>query len=151
MDFFQVPESFENQQIDSAFDQRFDLLAEGIASFLKRSFSEWFDPGAERANRSSYPNIEAFGSLPGQANTGPVNVPYFVVQTVARQAERISTEGIGFNNFRPSLQVVVVNGPNEIGLREIQFIVRTVDENAFRVEQGPHRPVAQYGKLLDPG
>ena len=69
MNFFQISEGLEDQQIHAAFDQRCNLLAEGIAGFLKRSLAQRFDSGTQRANRSGDPHIEAFGGFASQANT----------------------------------------------------------------------------------
>ena len=151
VNFFQISESLENQQIDAAFDQRLDLLAKRVASFLERSFSQRFDSGSQRANRSCHPHIEAFGGLAGHAHASPIDVAHFVGQAVPGQAKRIATESIGFNNLGSRLQVFVVNSANQVGLREIQFVVRAVDENALGVEQRPHGAIAQHGGLLDPG
>jgi hypothetical protein len=78
MNLFQVPEGFEDQEVDTAFGQRCDLFAEGVACFLERSFAEGFDSGSERANRSCDPYIEAFGGIPSQPCAGAINVAYFV-------------------------------------------------------------------------
>ena len=80
-----------------------------------------------------------------------VNVAHFVGDTVARQTESIRSKGVGFDDFGPGLQVVVVNGTNQVGLGEIQFVIATVDEDALGVKQGSHRSVAEDGGLLDPG
>jgi len=45
---------------------------------------------------------------------------------------------------------VEVRTANQVRLREIQFVVRPIDEDALGIEQGAHRSVAQHGGLLDP-
>ena len=151
MNFFQISEGLKNQQIDAAFDQHFNLLAKRVARLLERSFSQRFDSGSQRANRSRDPHIEAFGGLTREARAGPIDVAYFVRQTVSCQAKRVAAESIGFNNFGSGLQVVVVNPADQVRLGEIQFIVGAVDEDAFGIEQRPHGAVAQHRGLLDPG
>src|SRR5579863_4495425 len=113
MNFFEISESFENQQIDATLNQYFNLLSKRVACFLKRSFSQRFDSGSQRANRSPHPHIEAFGGFAGNANAGSIDVAHFVSQAVASQAKRIATESIGFNNLGSRLQVFVVNPANE--------------------------------------
>jgi hypothetical protein len=76
---------------------------------------------------------------------------HFVGDTVPCQAEGIGPERIGFDDFGASLQVVVVDGTNQLGLGEIQLVVAAVDEHAFGVKQRSHGSVAQNGGLLDPG
>src|SRR5208337_3452205 len=68
---------------------------------------------------------------------------------VPSEAEGVASESIGFNDFCPSLQVVVVDAADEIGLREIQLIVAAIDEDAVGIEQRPHRAVAKSGGLPD--
>ena len=125
--------------------------AEGISGLLKRRLAQRFDSGAQRANRSRYPHIEAFGGFAGQACSGAIHVGHLVRQAVSSQTERVSTESISFDNFGSSLKVIVVNSTNHFGLGKIQFIVRPVDEDAFGIEQRPHRAIAQHGGLLNPG
>src|SRR5580704_7135319 len=135
MNFFKVSERFQNQQVDAALDQHCNLLSKRLASLLERSFPQWFDSASQRANRSRHPNIEAFGGIPRDAHTRLIDVANLVRQTMARQAKRVATEGIGFDNLGSRLQVLVVNSANQVGLREIQFVVGTIDEDAFGVQQ----------------
>jgi hypothetical protein len=74
----------------------------------------------------------------------------FVGQAVPGQPEGVGAESIGFNNLGSGLQVIVMNGANQIGLREIQFVVAAVDEDALGVKQRSHRAIAENGRLLDP-
>ena len=119
-----------------------NLLAEGVARFLIRSLAQRFDSGPQWANRSGDPHIEAFGGFASQANTRPVDVPDFVGDAVSSQPERIGTEGVGFNDLRAGLEIVVVNAANQVRLRQIQFVIRPVDENAFGIKQRAHGAIA---------
>ena len=67
------------------------------------------------------------------------------------QAKGIGSESIGFNDLGSSLKVIVVDAANQLGLRQIQFIVGAVDKDAFGVEQGPHGTIAENRGLLDSG
>ena len=66
MQLFEIPESFQDQQIDAALGQGRNLLAEGVTSFLERRLAQRLNSGTQRANRSRHPDIEALGSFPGQ-------------------------------------------------------------------------------------
>src|SRR6202035_354944 len=116
MNFLQVSEGLKDQQIDAAFNQHLNLLAKRVASLLKRCFSQRFDSGSQRANRSRDPDIEAFGGLTRDAHASPIDVAYFVRQTVSCQAKSVAPESIGFNNFGSRLQVFVVNPANQVRL-----------------------------------
>jgi hypothetical protein len=68
-----------------------------------------------------------------------------------RQTKGIGAERVGFDDLRASLQIIVVDTANQIGLGKIQFVVATVDEYASGIEQRSHGAVAQQWGLLDPG
>ena len=87
MEFLEVSESFQHQQIDAAFGQRRDLLAKCLAGFFEGSFPQRLDSGSQRANRSCDPDIETLGGLAGKPCAGPVDVRHFVGETVPGQAE----------------------------------------------------------------
>src|ERR1035438_322032 len=147
MNFFHVAEGLENQQINSCLNQSLDLLAECFASLLKRSLAERLNSGSQRANRSRHPHIEAFGGFTSQPHSRKVDFTNFVGQTVSTQAERVSTKCIGFNDFCAGLKVVMVNPANQVGLGKVQFVVRSVDEDALGVEQRSHGTIAEHGGL----
>src|SRR5260370_30357831 len=126
-------------------------MTKRCASFFERSLAQGFYSSTERANRSGNPHIEALSSLPRQPCSRQIDVTHLVRKAVSSQAEGIGSEGVGFNNFSSGLQVIVMDGANEVGLRQVQLIVRTVDEDSLVVEQRPHRTVAQDSGLLDSG
>ncbi len=152
MNLFQISECLQNQQIDAAFDQRFNLLAKGRRApprnevFPRGSILVPSGPTDPATHTSKLLAASRASRTPAS-----IDVAHLVRQTVPSQAERVGTESIGFNNLGSSLQIFVVNPTNQVGLREIQFVVRSVDEDAFGVEQRPHGAVAQYRGLLDPG
>src|SRR5580700_5006771 len=150
MEFLEVSEGFEHQQIDATLRQRRDLITKCLTGLFEGGFSQRFDSGSERANRSRDPYIEALGGFAGKPRSGAVNILHFVGDTVPSQAEGVRTESVGFDDFGPSLQVAVMNAANEVGLGKIQLVVAAVDEHAICVEQGSHSPVTQSWELLDP-
>ncbi len=149
MEFLQITKGLKYEEVDATLHQRLDLMPKGFASLVERSLAQGFYSSTKRANRSCNPYIEALSSLPRQPCSGQIDVTHFVRKAVSSQAEGIGPEGVGFNNFSSGLQVIVMDGTNEIRLGEVQLIVRTVDEDALGVEQSPHRAVAQYWGLLD--
>ena len=142
MEFLQVSEGFQHQQIDPALRQRRNLLAKCLTGFFERGLSQGLDSGSQRANRSRYPHIEALGGFAGKPRARPVNVMHFVGDTVPCQPEGIRPESVGFDDLGPSLQVVVMNATNQVGLGKIQFVVAAVDEHAVGVKQRSHGSVA---------
>ena len=67
MQFLEVAEGFQDQQVDAAFGQRSDLLAKRCAGFLERSLAQRLNANPQRADRAGDPDIEALGGFAGQA------------------------------------------------------------------------------------
>ena len=148
MQFFHIAEGFEDQQIDSTFDQSGNLLAKSGTRLFERNLAEGFDTNAERAYRAGDPASEALGCLASQVSAGDVDVAYMAGQTVAGQAKAVGTEGIGFNDLGAGLQIVVVHASDQVGLGNVQLVIATVDENALGVEEGTHGSIAEHRPLL---
>ena len=106
--FFHVAEGFQHQQIDAAFDQGCDLLAEGGAGFLEGGLAQRFNADSQRANRAGNPDVEALGRFARQTNPGQVDLADLVFQAVACQAKGIAPKSIGFNDLRTRLQILMV-------------------------------------------
>ena len=77
---FQIAESFEDEQIDSAFDQRLDLLAKSLRALPRTKFCPAVRFGSQRANRSRHPHIEALSGFAGQPRPRQVDVTHLVRQ-----------------------------------------------------------------------
>ena len=151
MEFFQISEGFENQQVHAAFHQGRDLLTESIVSLLVRSLAQWLNADAQRSHGTSYPQIEALGSLSSQPGAGEIDVTYTVGKTVTGQPKAIAAECVGLNYLRTGLQVLVMNTADEIGLRQVQFVIAAINENPFGIQQGPHRAVTQHRRCFQMG
>ena len=69
--FFDVAEGLQHQQVNAAFDQGGDLFAEGGAGFLERGLAQRFNADPERTDRSGDPDVEALGRFAGQTEPPP--------------------------------------------------------------------------------
>ena len=148
MQFFQVSEGFEDDEIDAAFDQGGNLLAEGVAGFLKGGFAQRLNADAQGPDRAAYPNVKTLGGFARHVGSGEIDVADFVGDAVAAKAKGVCPESIGFDDLRAGLQIFVMDGANQIGLRQVQFVVTAVDEDALGVQQGAHGAVAQDRGIL---
>ncbi len=101
MQFLEVAESFENQQVDAALGQGSDLLAECLAGLFEGSFAQRLDSGSERANRSCDPDIEALGGLAGQPRPGAIDVA--TLSAMLCRARR--------KEFAPKVLVSMISAP----------------------------------------
>jgi hypothetical protein len=146
--FFDVAEGFEHQQIDAALDQGRDLFAERRARLFKRSLAQRFNANAQRADRSGDPNVETLGCFASHVSAGQIDVAHAIGQAVPRQAKAVRAESIGFDNLGAGLQVIVVHGADQLRLRQVQLVIAAVDENALGIEKRPHGSVTEHGRLL---
>ena len=148
--FFQIADRLQDEQIDSALGESTDLLMKRFTRFLKRNFAQRFNPDSQRAHRSRNPPVETFRRLMRQTRAGKVNVVNLIGKGMASQAEAVCAKRVGFNDFSSSLKVFVMDVADQIGLREVQFVIAPIDEYPFGVQQRTHGPVAQDGRLLKP-
>ncbi len=75
MEFLDVAERLQNDEIDADFDQSGDLFAECGAGLFERRLAERLDTDAKRTYRPTDPPIEALGCLTGEPGSGKI---YFV-------------------------------------------------------------------------
>src|SRR6185312_13881827 len=125
---FQRPECLENYQIDSAFDQRGYLFAEGIARLLAGDFAQRLDAHAQRADCSGYQCLKALGRLPRQPGPGQVDVADLVAAAMAGKPGAAATESVGLNDLGACMQVVLMNTQNQVRLGKVQLVIAAVDE-----------------------
>ena len=83
--------------------------------------------------------------LAGKAHAGGVDLRHLARQSMAGQAEAVGAEGVGFENLRAGLQILLVNGENQAGVGEVQLVVAAVDEDAAGIENGAHGAIGEHG------
>ena len=142
MQLFQVAEGFQDHQVNAFFIERGNLLAKGVARLGERDFAQRLDAHAQRTDRACDQGVKALGRLPGQTRSLAVDLHQFIQTSVLGQAKRIGAEGVCFNNLGAGLQVFLMNAADQIGRRQVQFVVATIDENAFGVQQRTHGAIA---------
>ena len=74
-----------------------------------------------------------------------------IAESMPLQAKAVAAKRVGFDHLCARLQIFVVNGANQFRLRQVQFVITTVDKDPFRVQQGAHCAVTQDGRLLQSG
>ena len=119
MDFVQIGECFEDENIDAARQKRLRLFAENIARFIDGHLSPGFDPNSERTNRPR--NIYAVSrGFARDARALDVDLPSLIGKTMGHQLRPISAEGIRFDDVDAGLDVIQVNFAHQLRVREIQ-------------------------------
>ena len=67
----------------------------------------------------------------------------FVGQPVARQPDPVGPKGVGLQNLRPRLQILLVDRENQARVGEIQLVVAAVDKDAAGIKHGAHGAVGE--------
>jgi hypothetical protein len=60
------------------------------------------------------------------------------------ESKSICPKRIRFQNLRTGLQVLFVDGQDQVGVRQVQLVVAAIDEDAARVEHGSHGAVGKH-------
>lgn len=148
MQLLEIPEGFQDQDVNAALDQGRNLLPECVARLLKGSFAQRFDTNPKRSYGPCYPSVKTLCGFLGEARAGDIDCLDLVGQTVALQTETVRPKRVGFDDLGARLQIFMVQTTNEVGLRNIQLVVATVDENAFAIQKRACGPIAKHGSGL---
>ena len=65
------------------------------------------------------------------------------------QAESVGAEGVGLENLGAGLQILLVDGENQAGIGQVQFVVATVDEDPAGVEHRAHGAIGKHGTVRE--
>ena len=154
----------DKEQFYAGICQGADLFGEGGAGFVEAGLAEGLEADAERADGASDVGgsgllfFEVIDGLAGEADSSCVDFGDFGGKAVTSEAEAVSAEGVGFDDFRASLEVVLVDGEDQVGVGEVEFVVASVDEDAARVEDRTHGAIGKHraggediGKLTHSG
>src|SRR5262249_39043253 len=68
-------------------------------------------------------------------------------QTVRLKLVYIRAERVRFNNVRACAYVFAVNFTDKVGRNQVQFIIRTIDVDALRVEHRAHCAIEDVGAI----
>ncbi len=104
---------------------------------------------AERADRSGDIRgacllVRKLGyGFPGQPRACLVDGAGLVLQPETLQTEPVRPEGVGFDDFGASLQILFVHGADQLRLGQVQLVEALVEEDAPPIERGSHGPVTE--------
>ena len=73
-----------------------------------------------------------------------------LLEAVGAELEAVGAEGVGLDDVDARLDVLLVDGAHEGGVREVQLVEAAVHEDAAGVEHRPHGAVAHDDALGDP-
>ncbi len=125
---FQVTEGFQHDEVDATF-VRAAICSRNEAWPPRAKLAQGLDTDAQRPDRSGDIRVETLGGFTGQPRPGDIDFTYFIHTTMPRQPKRIRAEGVCFNDFGAGLKYSWWNLADEVGLREVEFVVTAVDED----------------------
>ncbi len=91
--------------------------------------------------------LEVLDGLPRQPDAGGIDLGHLGGQAVPREPEAVGAEGVGFKDLGAGLQILLVDGENQVGVGQVQFVVAAVDEDAARIEHRAHGAVGEHGAV----
>ena len=141
--FVQIAEGLEDQQVDAGFEQRVDLLAEDGARFGEGGGPQRLDAHAQRTHGAG-DDTRRPGRFARQAHAGLVDGPQLFGEAERGQALPVGAEGVGLQDLRAGLDVLLVDLADQVGRREVQLVEAAVDEDAARVEHGAHGAIGHH-------
>src|SRR5690349_13130082 len=112
--FVDITECVQNQQIDSALKRRGNLLTENFASLLKRHLAQRLNANSQGPNGPCYPGVKTLGRFFGQPRAMKIDVMDFVSQPMPLQAHCVPAESIGFNYLGTGLQIFMMYPANQV-------------------------------------
>ena len=141
-----------NQQVDATSLEHADLLGKGRAGFIQAGFAQRFQPHAQWSHCAGHPCFaslflfKALHCLTRQANSRRIDLFHLCAQPVPGQPKAVGTESVGFKNLRPGKQVFFVDGNDQIGVRQVQFVVAAVGEHTASFSTVPMAPSASTAR-----
>ncbi len=136
----EVGEGLEDQQVDAGLEQRLDLLAEDGARLGEGGGTERLDADAQRSDRAGHEG-RLSGRLARQAHAGLVDGLQLLGEAEGGQARAVGAEGVGLEDLRAGLDVLLVDFLHQGGRGEVELVEAAVDEDALAVQHGPHGAV----------
>ena len=79
-----------------------------------------------------------------QAHPRNVDFGNLPTQPVTREPEAVGAKGVGLDNLRSGLQVLLVDRKDQAGVGKVQLVVAAVDEDTTAVEHGSHGAIGKY-------
>ncbi len=154
--FVESRHGLDDQEVDAGIGQGAVICSTKAARASSRPvLPERLETDAEGADRAGDPGFagllffEVVGGLAGEADAGGINLGDFAGQSMASQAEAVGAKGVGLENLGAGLQVFLVNGKDEAGVGEVQFVVAAIDEDAASVEHGTHGAIGEHGPVAE--
>ncbi len=74
-----------------------------------------------------------------------------ILQTEAMQPETVRPEGVGFDDLRARLQILLMHRAHQLRLRQVQLVEALVEKDASPIKRSTHGPVTQDRSIAEKG
>ena len=148
----EVAERLEREEVDAAFEEGFDLLAERRPD--RRVVEAELPVGgpAERTDRACHEQVAAddVACLARDLGGAPVDPRDGAFEAPGGEPDPVRAEGGRLDDVGAGLAVLAMDRADQVGPGQGQFVEAGALGDPAREEEGPHRPVAQEGARGDP-
>ena len=140
LNFASVEERFEENDIDASAGQRLHLLRKSRLDFARRSGSQFAGGLLAGADISADQSLRSRG-FARQPNGSAIDRIDPITQSEAPQLDPVGAESVGQNQLGARLDVGAVDIADQRRIRQHQFFITGIDEDAFFIDGRPHGAV----------
>jgi hypothetical protein len=147
--FFDVGESFEDEEIHAAFFKGLRLFAENFENFLRLGVTG-LDAETERADGAGDEDFAGggFASFARDFNAARVEALHFICQAERSELEAIGAEGVSLNDVSAGFDVGLVDTEDGFGLGGVEFVETSLRTNRF-VKERAHGAVGDEDGVFE--
>ncbi len=141
----EVADGFDEEKVDTGFEECLDLLAEREEGIFDRKRADRLQPATCRADRTGDEDRPAadLPFLAGDLDSAEIDVAYLVGEAVLLEAIAVGAEGVGFDKVRARVDVGAMDLGNLLGIREVQLIEAGVGRVTEIEEHRAHGAIAE--------
>ena len=140
LQFVDVGKRLEDESIDSALGQTLHLLREELGCLLSSGWSERLDADSQWSYSTDHQR-STVRRTPGEGDGRCVDPPGFILESEARQLDRVSSERVRLDDFSAALHIIRMHAMYEVRLFDVQLVVAHVHKHAATVQHRAHGAV----------
>ena len=131
----------DHEEVDAAVDESLGLLAVGRGRVLGRHAPDGLEVLAYGSDRPGHERLASRG-LTRDPRPLAVDGEDLLLQAVGAELEAVGAEGVRLDDVDACGHVLFVDAAHEGGVREVQLVEASIEEDALVVEHRPHGTVA---------
>jgi len=148
VDFIQVRECLENEEVGPSVPERRCLLPEGPLCLFHGCGAPGLNLEAKGTHGACNQHMLA-GGLLGDAGAGPAYFGDLVLQPEGSQFVPVGSEGVGLYYIRTGIDIFPMHFAHQSGIADIELVEASVEIDPLVIEHGAHSPVAEQHLVLN--